>query len=184
MCIGAARSRLVMLRSRDMTNIPSAFIGPSLYKLGYVTNDLDRAINYFEEQLGFEEFVRFEPKFAAQQADGTSADAHLRCAFSKGRSNVVELMEPYEGRVDIWREPLDGLSEFAVRFHHVGHATDDLPAVRESFAAKGLDPLLWAESPVFAFAYFPVPAAAHYIEHIQYFGEGGAFLAGVREPKY
>jgi hypothetical protein len=72
-----------------MTSIPSAFIGPSLYKLGYVTNDLDRAIGYFEEQLGFEEFVRFEPKFDAQLPDGTSAHAHLRCAFSKGRSNVV-----------------------------------------------------------------------------------------------
>jgi hypothetical protein len=37
---------------------------------------------------------------------------------------------------------------------------------------------------VFAFAYFPVPVADHYVEHIQYFGEGGAFLAGIREPKY
>src|SRR5438552_18684947 len=101
MCIGAVRSRLVMLRWREMTTIPSAFIGPSLYKLGYVTNDLDRAIGYFEEQLGFEEFVSFEPKFEAQLADGTSAPAHLGCAFSKGRSNVVELMEPYEGRVDL-----------------------------------------------------------------------------------
>src|SRR6266540_2253735 len=102
-----------------MASIPSAFIGPSLYKLGYVTNDLDQAIRYFEEQLGFEEFVRFEPKFDAELADGTSGHAHLRCAFSKGRSNVVELMEPYEGRVDLWREPLQGLSDFAVRFHHV-----------------------------------------------------------------
>ena len=166
-----------------MTSIPSAFIGTSLYKLGYVTNDLDRAITYFEEQLGFEEFVRFEPKFDAELPDGTSAYAHLRCAFSKGRSNVVELMEPYEGRADLWREPLEGVSDFAVRFHHVGHVTDDLPAVRESFEAKGLGPVLWAQSPVFAFAYFPVPAAAHYIEHIQYFGEGGTFLASVREPK-
>lgn len=167
-----------------MTIIPSAFIGPSLYKLGYVTNDLDRAIAYFEEQLEFEEFVRFEPQFEAELADGSSAHAHLRCAFSKGRSNVVELMEPYEGHVDLWREPLQGLSDFAVRFHHVGHVTDDLSAVRESFEAKGLGPVLSAQSPVFAFAYFPVPAAAHYIEHIQYFGEGGAFLAGVRAPKY
>ena len=81
-----------------MASIPSAFIGTSLYKLGYVTNDLDRAITYFEEQLGFEDFVRFEPKFDAELPNGTSAYAHLRCAFSKGRSNVVELMEPYEGR--------------------------------------------------------------------------------------
>jgi hypothetical protein len=167
-----------------MTNIPSAFIGQNLYKLGYVTNDLDQAIGYFEEQLGFEEFVRFEPKFEAELADGTSAQAHLRCAFSKGRSNVVELMEPYEGRVDLWREPLDGLSKFAVRFHHLGHVTDDLPAVRKSFEEKGLGPVLWAQSPAFAFAYFPVPAAGHYVEHIQYFGEGGAFLATVRVQKY
>jgi hypothetical protein len=167
-----------------VTSIPSAIIGPSLYKLGYVTNDLDRAISHFEEQLGFEEFVRFEPKFDAALPDGTSALAHLRCAFSKGRSNVVELMEAHEGRVDLWREPLEGLSDFAMRFHHVGHVTDDLAAVRESFEARGLGPVLWAQSPVFAFAYFPVPAAGHYVEHIQYFGDGGAFLASVREPKY
>ena len=167
-----------------MASIPSAFIGPSLYKLGYVTNDLDQAIRYFEDELGFEEFVRFEPKFDAELADGTSGHAHLCCAFSKGRSNVVELMEPYEGRVDLWREPLQGLSDFAVRFHHVGHVTDDLPAVRESFEAKGLGAVLSAQSPVFAFAYFPVPAVGHYVEHIQYFGDGGAFLASIREPKY
>ena len=167
-----------------MTSIPAAMIGPSLYKLGYVTNYLDQAISYFEEQLGFEEFVRFEPKFEAQLQDGSSAHAHLRCAFSRGRSNVVELMEPYAGQVDLWQEPLQGLSEFAVRFHHFGHVTDELPAVREAFEAKGLGPVLWAEAPVFAFAYFPVPAAAHYVEHIQYFGEGSAFLDSVREPKY
>lgn len=167
-----------------MTSIPSAMIGPSFYKLGYVTTDLDEAISYFEEQLGFEEFVRFEPKFDAELPDGSTAHAHLRCAFSKGRSNVVELMEPYEGKVDLWREPLRDVSEFAVRFHHLGHVTDDLPAVRESFEAKGLSPVLWAQSPAFAFAYFPVPAAAHYVEHIQYFGEGSAFLDSVREPKY
>lgn len=165
-------------------NIPEAFIGPTLYKLGYVTNDLDQAISYFEDRLGFEEFVRFEPKFEAQLRDGSTASAHLRCAFSKGRDNVVELMEPYEGEVGLWREPLQDLSEFAVRFHHVGHVTDDLEGVRSSFEAKGFSPVLWAESPVFAFAYFPVPAANHYVEHIQYFGEGGAFLASVREPKY
>jgi hypothetical protein len=167
-----------------MTNIPSAIIGPSLYKLGYVTNDLEQAISYFEERLGFEEFVRFEPKFDAELPDGTSAPAHLRCAFSKGRSNVVELMEPHEGRVDLWRESLEGRSDFAVRFHHVGHVTDDLAGVRESFEAKGLGPVLWAQSPVFAFAYFPLPAAGHYLEHIQYFGEGSAFLDSVRAPKY
>jgi catechol 2,3-dioxygenase-like lactoylglutathione lyase family enzyme len=173
-----------MLCVVPMPNIPSAIIGPGLYKIGYVTNDLDEAISYFEEQLGFEEFVRFEPQFDAEQPDGTSGHAHLRCAFSKGRSNVVELMEPYEGRVDLWREPLQGVSGFAVRFHHLGHVTDDLRSVRASFEAKGLDPVLWAQAPVFAFAYFPVPAAAHYVEHIQYFGEGSAFLDGVRAPKY
>src|SRR5262245_31459369 len=122
-----------MLLVRDMTSIPSAFIGPSLYKLGYVTNDLEQAVAYFEEQLGFEEFERFEPKFEAELPDGTSAPAHLRCAFSKGRSNVVELLEPFEGRVELWRESLDGLSGFAVRFHHVGHVTNDLSAVRAGF---------------------------------------------------
>jgi hypothetical protein len=167
-----------------VTNLPSAIIGPGLYKLGYVTNDLDRAISCFQEQLGFEEFVRFEPKFEAEQPDGTCAPAHLRCAFSAGRSNVVELMEPHDGRIDLWRAPLQGLSEFAVRFHHIGHVTDDLRAVRESFEAKNLGPVLWAQSPAFAFAYFPVPAAGHYVEHMQYFGDGGAFLASVRAPKY
>lgn len=167
-----------------MTNIPCSLIGPGLYKLGYVTNDLDQAIAHFEERFGFEEFTRFEPKFEAELVDGTSASAHLRCAFSTGRSNVVELMEPFEGQVDLWREPLSGASDFEVRFHHVGHVTDDLVGVRESFAAKGIGPVLSAESPVFAFAYFPLPGVDHYLEHIQYFGEGGAFLASIRAPRY
>ena len=83
----------------------------------------------------------------------------------------------------LWRRQVDELSdEFTVGTS--GPVTDNLPAVRESFEAKGLDPVLWAQSPVFAFAYFPVPAAGHYVEHIRCFGDGGAFLASVREPKY
>jgi hypothetical protein len=34
-----------------------------------------------------------------------------------------------------------------------------------------------------AFAYHVLPALGHHVEHIQYFGDAGAFLDGVRTPR-
>lgn len=148
------------------TLLPDALLGHGVYKLGYVTTDREAAIERFQDELGIEEFVRFEPSFEARAADGRTGAARLRCAFSAGRGLLVEVLEPVEGLVDIFREPLAGADGFKVAFHHYGVLVDDLDAVKDSIAARGGVPALVSspDSPV-AFTFTELPVARHYVEH-------------------
>jgi hypothetical protein len=169
-----------MTESSIALPLPDYLIGKEFYKLGYVTTDRERAIEHFQTKLGFEEFVSFEPTFEAELPDGRKEQTRLRCAFSAGRPLTVEVMEPVEGLVDLWARPLRGAGEFAIAFHHFGLLNDDMDAVKAAAAAYGLEPVLSATIPVGTFAYWKLPGLGHYIEHMQYFGEGGAFLEGIR----
>src|SRR5882762_5870147 len=104
--------------------------GPGFYKLGYVTTDLDRAIRLFSNTLGYREFARFTPTLQATTNDGRTGPARLSCAFSTGRELVVELMQPLDGLVDIFREPLAGGADVA--FHHTGLLVADLATLKRA----------------------------------------------------
>lgn len=154
-----------------------ALVGPGFYKLGYVTTDLDRAVAMFRSGLGFGEFARFSPAMEVTTADGTGP-ARLDCAFSTGRELVVELMQPLDGRVEIFAEPLG--EEFSVAFHHVGVLVDDLEAVKRQLPAQPA----WESSipDRMGVTYTWFAALGHYVEHVEYRGDGGDFLASVRRP--
>ena len=156
-------------------------MGPGFYKLGYVTTDLDRAIELFTTELGFDGFARFSPSMQVTTASGEQGRASLDCAFSTGRELVVELMQPRDGLVELFRQPLAGANGFAVAFHHTGVLVDDLATVKKQLPA----PPSW-ESWIpdrMGVTYTWVAALGHYVEHVQYLGDGGAFLASVRRPR-
>ncbi|MFI5613385.1 hypothetical protein [Amycolatopsis sp. NPDC051903] len=75
----------------EYSAVAPAASGLGLYKLGYVTTDLDKAIETFTAQLGFDGFTRFSPSMDVT-AEGQQGPAKLDCAFSTGRELVVELM--------------------------------------------------------------------------------------------
>jgi len=160
---------------------PEVLLGSGLYKLGYVTNDRDAAIELLTAQCGFEGFAPFEPAFEVARPDGSTAPARLRCAFSVGRHNVLEVMEPVEGEVDLWAAPLRGASDLVIHFHHVGLVTDDLDGVRAAAASHGIQPALEASmGSDIEFAYLPIAPLGHLVEHIQYRADAAAFLRDVR----
>jgi hypothetical protein len=158
-----------------------ALIGPGFYKLGYVTNDRDRAIDLWKTQLGIEEFVPFEPAFEARLADGRIGRARLRCAFSAGRKITVEVMEPVEGLVDLFANPLRGRKGLAVEFHHFGLVVDDVALAKAALGSCGVSPVLESDfTPDISFAYYSLPGINHHVEHIHYRGEAGQFLKSVQ----
>jgi hypothetical protein len=163
--------------------LEDALLGEGVYKLGYVTNDCDGAIEKLQAELGLELWAPFEPQFEATLADGQSGHVHLKCAFSVGHATVIELMQPVDGLVDLWAEPLSDSNELQIAFHHIGHVVDDLAAVVDSFAKVGLAPTLRTTMPVGTVAYFDLPALGHAVEYMQYFGDGGVFLETVRSPR-
>ena len=160
--------------------LADALVGPGFYKLGYVTTDLDRAIEVFTYQLGFGAFARFNPALPVHAADGRTGPASLSCAFSTGRELVVELLQPLGGLVDIFREPLAHLDPggFGIAFHHTGVLVDDLAAtLRQLPVAPAWQAWLPGRMGV---SYTKPPGLGHYVEHVQYFGDAGDFLASVR----
>jgi hypothetical protein len=163
--------------------LPEVLLGTGFYKLGYVVADREAAIAVLENAYGFEPFVRFEPRFDAILPDGRVEHTELACAFSVGRDHVLEVMQPVSGAVDLWASSLRGPGPL-LRFHHVGLVTDDLESVMGVAARHGLPCPLRAHVPGrFAFGYHELPALGHHVEHIQYFGDAGAFLEVVRAPR-
>jgi hypothetical protein len=158
------------------------FLGPEFYKLGYVTKDRDRAIERLAGDLGIEEFVPFEPTFVGTTVDGRQGSARLRCAFSAGRHHTVEVLEPVEGLVDLWADPLKGASNDDLVFHHFGLVTDRVESVRDEARRRGHTVAMEARvEGAFHFVYLDPPALPHLTEHIQYFGDADGFLRSVRE---
>jgi hypothetical protein len=146
--------------------LPEALIGEGFYKLGYVTTDREAAIERLQQELGIEAFVPFEPSFTARTADGREGTASLRCAFSAGRNLLIEVLQPVEGLVDIFAEPLAGASGFKLAFHHFGVLVDDLAAVRAELRERGISSSLEStgEGPV-RFSFTRMPVIEHYVEH-------------------
>nr|WP_271209102.1 VOC family protein [Rhodococcus wratislaviensis]GLK33554.1 hypothetical protein GCM10017611_03960 [Rhodococcus wratislaviensis] len=154
---------------------------PGFYKLGYVTNDRDKAVEVLTKQLGVEEFVPFEPSFPATTADGREGTASLRCAFSAGRDICVEVLQPVDGLVELWSEFLTDSEEFQLVFHHTAVLVDDLESVKKAAAAVGIAPALESHLPSgMSFTYIKIPGLGHYVEHDQYDGDSRAFLDSVR----
>ncbi len=159
-----------------------ALLHPGFYKLGYVTTDRDQAVELLTERLGIEQFVRFEPSFDVVTADGRRGRASLRCAFSAGRDLFVEVLQPVDGLVDVFAEPLAGSRGFALKFHHTAVIVDDLATVKAAAAKLGLRPAIEAHLPTgMSFTYILLPGLGHYVEHDQYDGDSRAFLDSVRD---
>jgi hypothetical protein len=163
---------------------PDTLFGDGFYKFGYVTTDRDQAIEHMQQRLGFEEFRRFTPRFHTVMADGREGEAELECAFSVGREIVVEVLQPTQGLVDIFREPLAGVDGFALALHHISVLVDDLEAVKGSAARLGITPTLSGSvGNGMTFTFMKLPGLGLYVEHDQYLGESRAFLDSVRAPR-
>jgi Glyoxalase/Bleomycin resistance protein/Dioxygenase superfamily len=161
-------------------SLAATVLHPGFYKLGYVTNDRDRAIDVVQNQFGIEEFVRFEPKFDITTDDGRRGPISMACAFSAGRDLFIEILQPVEGLTDVFTSALSGGSEHELVFHHVGVIVDDIAAVKAAAAAQGLAPALDAALPSGMFVtYTYLPMFGHWVEHVQYDGDSRASLDGV-----
>jgi hypothetical protein len=91
----------------------------NVWQLGYVTTDLDRAVDELTRRYGLERVVRV-PSAGAQffKAD---QPAPFAAEFAMGARGglVVELIEPISGEVGFYRDALPADGSFGVRLHHL-----------------------------------------------------------------
>lgn len=169
-----------------MTDRTSAGAGPfaeliagrGFYKLGYVTSDREAALEQLQQEYGVTEFARFDPELTVS-AEGTSGTARLQCAFSVGLDPVIEVMQPVDGLVALFRNQIN--SAKSLTFHHVGVLVDDMDAALSTATAAGTD-VVWSADLAngMRVAYLDVPLLGHALELVSYAGESGNFLKSVR----
>jgi hypothetical protein len=90
----------------------------NVWQLGYVTTDLDRAMEVMAEQFGLRHCVKIPTGGATFLAGEQPAEWEARFAMGARGGVIVELIEPVGGEVEFYRRFLPDDGSFAVRFHH------------------------------------------------------------------
>jgi hypothetical protein len=114
----------------------------NVWQLGYVTTDLDRAIEFMAQRFGLEHCLKLPAGGATFLVGDEPAEWQARFAMGSRGGLIVELIEPLGGEVDFYRRVLPDDGSFAVRFHHLGTVIENGEAewerTRELLAAAGL----------------------------------------------
>jgi hypothetical protein len=114
----------------------------NVWQLGYVTTDLERAIEEFGTRFGLEHCVRL-PSAGATFMDGDEVVPwEARFAMGARGGLIVELIEPVAGAVDFYLDALPPDGSFAVRLHHLATfmdaGDDQWERMRALLAGSGL----------------------------------------------
>jgi len=94
----------------------------NVWQLGYITTDLDRAIEMMADRFGLEHCR--ELSGGAGGATFLVGDEpgrwEARVAMASRGGLIVELIQPLAGDIDFYTRVLPSDGSFAVRFHHFG----------------------------------------------------------------
>jgi Glyoxalase/Bleomycin resistance protein/Dioxygenase superfamily len=95
----------------------------NVWQFGYVTTDLDRAIQHVGTRFGLEGCRRLPSDTATFLAGDTTVDWEVKIAMGARGGTIVELIEPVAGEIDFYTRVLPPGGEFAVRLHHLATFT-------------------------------------------------------------
>lgn len=102
---------------RRMDTIADLFA--NVWQLGYVTTDLDRAIEFMSDRFGLEHCLKLPTGGATFLVGDEPTEWEARFAMGSRGGLIVELIEPVAGEVDFYTRLLPKDGSFAVRFHHI-----------------------------------------------------------------
>ena len=91
----------------------------NVWQFGYVTTDLDRAMEVLGERYGLEHCVQVTTDGSSFSVGDEPAEWQARFAMGARGGTIIEVIEPVSGAVDFYRRFLPSDGSFAVRFHHV-----------------------------------------------------------------
>ncbi len=122
-----------------MSNVQTAAGRPlgQFVELGYVTNDLERALNVLRSNYGIDQWMETGTASIDLGRGRTSA---LRIAVAYVGRLLLEVQEPVGGEVDWYRTALPTDGGFAIRLHHLAFTADSLERldrVRQCLVATG-----------------------------------------------
>jgi hypothetical protein len=91
----------------------------NVWQLGYVTTDLDAAIEFMSQRYGLEHVLKLPTGGATFLVGDEPAPWEARFAMGSRGGLVIELIEPVAGEVDFYTRLLPSDGSFAIRFHHI-----------------------------------------------------------------
>ncbi len=114
----------------------------NVWQFGYVTTDLDRAIEFMSERFGLEHCLSLPSDTATFLVGDEPAPWEVKVAMGSRGGTIVELIEPVAGAIDFYTRVLPDDGSFAVRLHHVAtfmeNGGDEWERVAGLLAASGL----------------------------------------------
>jgi Glyoxalase/Bleomycin resistance protein/Dioxygenase superfamily len=115
----------------------------NVWQFGYVTTDLDRAMDVLGERFGLERCVKVTTEGSTFMVGDEVVEWEARFAMGARGGPVVEVIEPVAGPLDFYRRILPADGSFAVRFHHLATFVDtgdeEWGRIRGILNAQGLD---------------------------------------------
>jgi len=91
----------------------------NVWQLGYVTTDLDRAMETAAQTLGLETCVEVPTDTAEFVVDGEVVPWETRIAMGSRGGLIVEIIEPVGGEVGFYRDALPRDGSHGLRLHHL-----------------------------------------------------------------
>lgn len=161
-------------------------VGP-YNQISYVTSHFDTAVETLRTELGMGPFLTIRD-MAIQLAPGKRGVIHLGLAYHGNLE--MEVIEPVEGDVDIYREKLPRDGSFNMHFHHYARRfarAEDLESVLSDLRAADIPiPLIstYEGTNGFARAFYADyrRTLGHYIEFVHFSESGAALMDTV--PRY
>ncbi len=114
----------------------------NVWQFGYVTTDLDRAMQFMSERFGLEHCLPLPSDTATFLAGDEPVAWEVKVAMGSRGGHIVELIEPVAGCIDFYTRVLPRDGSFAVRLHHLATfiegGEDEWARLRGLLAASGL----------------------------------------------
>ena len=142
------------------------------FQVGYVTRDGDAAMAQFSTRFGPSEF---------QIIHGSAEHPHTkRIGLTYIGETMIEIIEVNDAVSSIYRDYLPA-SGGDIRFHHLGHLTDDYQATLRRLEHEGYDvPMKITYGEVLDCCYVDTRAQlGHYLEYVRLGEEGRKWFSSV-----
>lgn len=91
----------------------------NVWQFGYVTTDLDRAVEFMSERFGLEHCLKLPAGGATFLVGDEPAEWDAKFAMGARGGKIIELIEPVAGQIDFYTRVLPPDGSFAVRLHHI-----------------------------------------------------------------
>lgn len=147
-------------------------------QLGYVTNDMDKALETFSEGGGITRFMRND---GITLGVGGGKDAQCNVAIAITAGMQIEIIQPTGGADYVYSQILDG-EDFQLKLHHQCHYVDtqaEFDSAKAAIREAGYPIVIEGIDPAAQYFYADLrPLLGHHVEYVLYDAEIGPTLLG------